>query len=125
MIEIIKTSPINIQVNKILQKIIKKESLKKRSILLYLRLYADFALAEGFLNEELYQKRFIPYINIIKNLLEEINLGEESKFIKTLINLIEKMKKYKKYKKESLIYIKTYLLTCQNICIIRLMKISL
>jgi len=121
------------RIGNLLNKLMPKKDVKHgEKILNYIRIYTRLVNAYDLLNKDSYQRAF-DHLVIVKNLTREITYREENRYIENINKIVKDIlkkkrsivRRLKKYEATDPAHSKTNLLLAQNICILRIMKVSL
>jgi len=125
-------SPIK-RIGSLLNKVFTKQEKKEgEKIINYIRIYTNLVNAHTLLNKEDYARAF-NYATITKNLTRDFYDSSEKHYIDRINNIVADVLRKKstiirrlnRYEAADPAHAKTDLLLAQNICILRIMKISL
>ena len=116
------------KLNKLVQTVLPKEDKRRNEkILAYLRIYTNLINAGNILHR---CKRCIDYCKVVKRSTREFNFKEEEPYMKRINELVSGIVSDKRWTRSGDLqigdpsHVRTKLLVAQNICVLRILKIS-
>ncbi|MFH1641379.1 MAG: hypothetical protein ABIC04_00610 [Nanoarchaeota archaeon] len=109
-----------------------KDIKNSEKILVYIRIYSRLISSYELLNKKSYKRAF-EHLIILKNLTKDIPFRDEKNYIEHIQIIVKKIlqnkksiiSRLKKYSASDPAHSKTNLLSAQNICILRILKVNM